>query len=515
MSRNNRKTMNSREKGGQMKQLNCAKISFVLVGVVIIGLLSMTSVSLAEEDTWTRKADMPTARGYLATAVVNGKIYAMGGAFGMTSGSLAVEEYDPATNIWTRKANMPETRSAFSTSVIDGKVYVIGGAATPFGVLRSSIYVYDPATDTWTQKGQMLTPRVGLSAGVVDGKIYVIGGSSAGVGAYFKTVEMYDPVTNNWTRKADMPTARSDHRASVVDGKIYVIGGTTSSSWTGLSVVEVYDPAMDTWTRKADMPTPRWGLGVGEVNGKIYALGGASAPVWFSTVEQYDPSTNIWTIKTHMPTSRREFAVSVVDGKVYAIGGVSGNQGATYALATVEEYDTGFIVTPPSPDFNGDGVVDINDLVILIENWGTDEQLCDIAPPPDGDGVVDRLDLELFMTYWEQENFPNVNVDENDDGGKVTLKQGQNLVVTLESNPSTGYSWEVVEETNSILEQVGESEYIPPEQTDPPMVGSGGWEIFRFKAASPGQMTLDLVYRRSWETDAEPAKTFSIEVTAN
>ena len=58
----------------------------------------------------------------------------------------------------------------------------------------------------------------------------------------------------------------------------------------------------------------------------------------------------------------------------------------------------------PTPDFNGDGVVDINDLVILIEYWGTDEPLCDIAPPPFGDGIVDILDLELFMSYWEQEN---------------------------------------------------------------------------------------------------------------
>ncbi|MEJ2702370.1 MAG: SMP-30/gluconolactonase/LRE family protein [Sedimentisphaerales bacterium] len=60
----------------------------------------------------------------------------------------------------------------------------------------------------------------------------------------------------------------------------------------------------------------------------------------------------------------------------------------------------------PIPDFNGDGVVDINDLVILIEYWGTDEALCDIAPAPFGDGIVDILDLELFMSYWEQENIP-------------------------------------------------------------------------------------------------------------
>jgi hypothetical protein len=62
----------------------------------------------------------------------------------------------------------------------------------------------------------------------------------------------------------------------------------------------------------------------------------------------------------------------------------------------------------PLIDFNGDRVVDINDLVILIEYWKMDEPLCDIAPPPFGDSIVDRLDLELFISYLEQENKPEI-----------------------------------------------------------------------------------------------------------
>lgn len=62
-------------------------------------------------------------------------------------------------------------------------------------------------------------------------------------------------------------------------------------------------------------------------------------------------------------------------------------------------------VLPPL-DFNGDGVVDLDDLVILIEYWGMDEPLCDIAPEPSGDGVVDIEDLTVFIEYWEKENMP-------------------------------------------------------------------------------------------------------------
>jgi hypothetical protein len=60
----------------------------------------------------------------------------------------------------------------------------------------------------------------------------------------------------------------------------------------------------------------------------------------------------------------------------------------------------------PVVDFNGDGSIDTDDLLILIEHWGQEEPLCDIAPLPIGDGIVDMKDLEVFIEYWEQENMP-------------------------------------------------------------------------------------------------------------
>jgi parallel beta-helix repeat protein len=107
-----------------------------------------------------------------------------------------------------------------------------------------------------------------------------------------------------------------------------------------------------------------------------------------------------------------------------------------------------------------------------------------------------------------------VNVNDNDNGGQVTLRLGQILAVTLESNPTTGYSWSPVEKQDSILEKFGDSLYFPSEQDDG-TVGAGGWEILYFKSINIGQETLELVYRRSWETDVEPIKTFSINVVVN
>lgn len=57
----------------------------------------------------------------------------------------------------------------------------------------------------------------------------------------------------------------------------------------------------------------------------------------------------------------------------------------------------------PVVDFNGDGIVDIKDLLRLIESWGKDDPWVDIGPMPWGDGKVDVKDLEVLMRYWQQE----------------------------------------------------------------------------------------------------------------
>jgi beta-lactamase regulating signal transducer with metallopeptidase domain len=66
----------------------------------------------------------------------------------------------------------------------------------------------------------------------------------------------------------------------------------------------------------------------------------------------------------------------------------------------------------PVVDFNADGNINTDDLLILIGYWGQNEPLCDIGPMPYGDGIVDIKDLEVFMSYWEKENVPEVQEEE-------------------------------------------------------------------------------------------------------
>jgi N-acetylneuraminic acid mutarotase len=369
------------------------KITFVIV--VLVTAIVLTSAASARAATWTQKADMPTARWNLSTSVVDGKIYAIGGLGGLKK----VEEYNPATDTWTEKADMPTGRIWLAASAVDGKIYAIGGRTTWYGgATLATVEEYDPATDTWTQKADMPAPRDGLFASVVNGKIYAIGGWRGGVD--LSTVEEYDPATDTWTTKADMPTARWVVSTSVVNGKIYAVGGLTTSA--GLPTVEEYDPVTDTWTKKADMPVPG-AARTSVVDKKIYAFGGTprrgGAPV--STLLQYDPATDAWTVKDDMPVRMLGMGTSAVGGRIYVIGGSSTPYPYSPFLSTVWEYDIGLRVA--SPDINGDGIVDDADISIMVDNWHMDEPSCDVAPAPWGDGIVDVQDLIVLSEYLTKE----------------------------------------------------------------------------------------------------------------
>ena len=305
--------------------------------------------------TWTQKADMTTARYWSGAAVVDGKIYVIGGRLVVSTDSTIVEEYDPAADTWTTRADMPTSRHAIGAAAVDRIIYAIGGWR-PRGQI-STVEAYDPAVDKWTEKTDMTTPRSGLTTSVVDGKIYAIGGLGQRGAVTFSTVEVYDPATDKWTKKADMLTARFDFASCVVDGRIYVSGGLPGwpRSSAPLSTVEVYDPATDTWTQASDMPWPKYGHSASVVDGKMYIIGGQDAEAGrlfnegkikleelaelLETVDVYDPGTDTWTTAAPCPFAAIAHAAGIVDGRIYTIGGWEGI-GSTMP-PTVCEFDPG------------------------------------------------------------------------------------------------------------------------------------------------------------------------------
>jgi len=57
----------------------------------------------------------------------------------------------------------------------------------------------------------------------------------------------------------------------------------------------------------------------------------------------------------------------------------------------------------PIVDLNTDGIVDAADMCIIVDNWGTDDPLCDIGPMPWGNGIVDVEDLIVLAEHLFEE----------------------------------------------------------------------------------------------------------------
>lgn len=312
-----------------------SRTAWAAVFATLAAFLGPAHQILAQADTWTTKAPMPTPRCCFAAATVQSILYAAGG-FADPTGILSVlEAYDPKTDTWVTKRPMPTPRVYSAADAVDGIMYVVGGDSHTAGYLNT-VEAYDPKTDTWSTKPPMLTGRALLALAAVDGILYAVGGNTAS--GFVGTVEAYDPKTNTWSAKAPMPTPRRDFGIGVVNGILYAVGGTNVHG-IRIQTLEAYDPKTDTWNTKAPIPTARDGLAVAVVDGTLYALGGDDA-AFLATVEAYDSRTDSWTNRTAMPTGRRMLASSEIQDTIYVVGGIgfTGGLGSPPFLAVNEAF---------------------------------------------------------------------------------------------------------------------------------------------------------------------------------
>ena len=93
----------------------------------------------------------------------------------------------------------------------------------------------------------------------------------------------------------------------------------------------------------------------------------------------------------------------------------------------------------------------------------------------------------------------------SDSGSTQQIAAGQQVRVSLEANPTTGYQWAVDGELPAQVEQVGAPEY----KAGSTAIGAGGTEVWTFSGKEPGQGTVRLKYWRSFEPTVPPVKTFS------
>lgn len=251
-------------------------------------------------NTWTFKTHVPTSRDYFAIAACQNKIYIIGGRTGseplhgdaITCG--LNQAYDPEKNTWENRAPMPTNRNQIEAAVVDGKIYVMGGrTAGPYSTVNAT-EIYDPTTDTWTAGVPMIYPVTSFASAVVDDKIYVIGGQDEfDPRTNIDNVQIYDTVSDMWRLGKSAPVTVWQAAAGATTGvaapkRIYVMGGSGGFA-VGLEQNFVYDPQTDSWANATSLPTARHSPSVAVVYDLLYIMGGGHNMVSLAVVERYTP----------------------------------------------------------------------------------------------------------------------------------------------------------------------------------------------------------------------------------
>jgi N-acetylneuraminic acid mutarotase len=284
------------------------------------------SQSSGSQGSWSTKASLLTPRAEVSVALVDGRIYVLGGAAHGRTASQLNQEYDPATDRWRERAPLPHAMTHVGAVGFNGKLYAIGGFTKDVHVgALDLVFEYDTATDTWRQLAPLSSPRGSVGVAMLDDKIHAIGGRGLDQ-ITVSTHEVYDTSTGKWSRAAPLRTARDHMGVIVVDGKIHVIGGRTAGNADNTNLHDVYDPATNSWQSAAPLPTARSSGAAAYYHGLILYAGGEcrGSGDTFSENEAYDPKTNRWLTLAALPTGRHGFGAAAIGQYAYFTGGALG-----------------------------------------------------------------------------------------------------------------------------------------------------------------------------------------------
>ena len=87
------------------------------------------------------------------------------------------------------------------------------------------------------------------------------------------------------------------------------------------------------------------------------------------------------------------------------------------------------------------------------------------------------------------------------------------LVVTLCSNPTTGFEWEQAKiGDQNVLKETSHEFISPDEIKTAPRVGAAGQEVWTFRALKAGTSTISIAYSRPWEGGEKATWTYELQV---
>ena len=270
---------------------------------------------------WRAGPSLAHARAGLAAAVVDGRIYAAGGA-GLVNPRDDFEVYDPATGRWSPRPALPEGLERFAMAEAGGRLYVAGGYSGDSGPSPvAAVWSYDPEANLWRSEPAMPGAKASFSMLSHGGLLYALGGEDGAPGMF-----VHDPETLEWSALPAPPAIdRRGAAAVTLNAEFWLIGGAKDGE--GSARVDIYDPQSGEWRRGPDLPEPRAGHAAAVRDGALHVFGGRSADMR-RTVQVHwvlEPGADAWREGPAMPGPRTEAAAVALDEEVWLIGGGAGS----------------------------------------------------------------------------------------------------------------------------------------------------------------------------------------------
>jgi len=223
---------------------------------------SDTFVYDIETDTWSAGTPLPGPRAEHVVVTVGDKIHLIGGRVPTASGGETFDDYidtaahsifDTTIGQWTTGPPAPTRRNSAAAAVIDGKIYVVGGRenriqddGSQLQHNLAALEVFDPETNRWESRSPMPVSSGGIAAAALDGILYVFGGEQwTPEQTVFAYAFAYDPANDSWRKVVDLPQARHGLAAATVGSLIYTLGGCTLvGGGAAVGTTESLNPAM-------------------------------------------------------------------------------------------------------------------------------------------------------------------------------------------------------------------------------------------------------------------------------
>ncbi|KPP83152.1 MAG: hypothetical protein HLUCCA04_03480 [Oceanicaulis sp. HLUCCA04] len=289
---------------------------------------------LALHSGWQSGPELESARAGLATATLDGQIYAAGGA-GRVTPRDDFEVYDSDIHRWRALSPLPEGLERFGLAAADGRIWAAGGYSAESGSEPVALmWSYDPEADVWQSETPMPAARAAFAMIAHENRLYAVGGTEEPGGIF-----VFDIETREWSAlEAPSELRRRDAGIALVDGEIWVAGGIVDRR--AVARVDIFDIEAGSWRRGPDLPEARAGHVLVFGQSRILALGGRGEDLrsTHDTVFAITPDGAAWEREAPLPAARTEAAAAVLDNSIFLIGGgVGGGVFAPFtALASVD-----------------------------------------------------------------------------------------------------------------------------------------------------------------------------------